>query len=352
MASISQATVANTAGESGTGVSDSGNRTELISASANPNVRHHFRNWADYRFDYVISNVRVEDESIDTTVTQRYGSTLTSGREFAFLRWTAETRTQETDHRGTDRKDERRLAQFSMQYVDRILFQPTASIGYEQIKDNTITEPPDGLIWSVGGVFQPGPRTSVQLSHGQRYGDPNSSLEASYKIGPKTTARINYSQVLETSQSLSLTELTSPTANLSQPDTGFSLSNNAFRQSTFDAEIDAERGRDNYRIEVRWSERKTDADGSINTVQSVRASWTRDLTRKLSGTVDLTYRTTDFGPTQSRVDDFITYRASLDYRLQSDLRTTVGYTGTRRISTQGGASYTENAVSFSLTAQF
>jgi uncharacterized protein (PEP-CTERM system associated) len=90
----------------------------------------------------------------------------------------------------------------------------------------------------------------------------------------------------------------------------------------------------------------------MNTVQSARAVWQRDLTRELDGTLNLGYRTTDFGPTQNRVDDFITYGIDFNYRLQSDLRATIGYTGTRRISTQSGSSYNENAVSFSLTAQF
>jgi hypothetical protein len=351
-ASINQATISNTAGESATAITDTNNRTQVISTTINPNVRHHFRNWADYRFDYVLSNVRVADESIDSTVTQRYGSTLTSGRDFAFLNWSAETRAQTTDHRGADRTDERRLAQLTLRYVDRILFQPTASIGYEKIEDNTLLEQPDGLIWSVGGLFRPGPRTDVQVSYGQRYGDSNTSLDASYAIGPKTTVRVTYSQALETSQSLSLSELTSPTAGLSQSNTGFSLTNNAFRQSDFTAELEAERGRNDYRFELRHSERETDADGSMNTVQSARAVWQRDLTRELDGTLNLGYRTTDFGPTQNRVDDFITYGIDFNYRLQSDLRATIGYTGTRRISTQSGSSYNENAVSFSLTAQF
>jgi uncharacterized protein (PEP-CTERM system associated) len=351
-ASITQQSIVNTGAESGTAITDNSNRTEVVSTSVNPNIRHHFRNWADSRFDYVLSHVQVADESIDTTTTQRYGTVLSSGREFSLLRWTAETRTQTTEHSNSNREDERRLAQLTMQYTDRLIFQPIASVGFEQIKDNTLTSPPDGLIWSLGGLFQPGPRTRIEATHGQRYGDPNTSLDASYDLSARTTIKATYSQVLETSQSLSLSELTSPTSNLSQANSGFSLTNSAFLQTDFTTSVDIDHERNDYRFEYRWSERKTDSDGSVNTVQSLNALWTREMTRAMNGRVNLGYRTTDFGPTQNRQDDLITYGVSVDYRLQTDLRAGLGYTGTRKISTSSGSSYTENSISFTLTAQF
>lgn len=352
-ASVDQRNVSNTTAESATGVTDEGNQAQVVAASINPNVRHHFRNWADYRFDYVLSNVRVEDDSIDTTVTQRYGSTLTSGRNFPNFRWNIQTLTQETQYRSSDREDTRRFAQLSVEYASWRVVQPTGSIGYERIKDNTLLQQPDGLIWSIGAVLQPGPRTRVAFSHGRRYGEPNNTLEASYEVSDRTRVSASYSQVLETSQTLSISELNSPTEGLTQQADGFSLTNNAFRQSDFDVNLVAERGRNTYRAEYSWSKRETDADGSTNTVQNVNAVWQRDINRKLSGTLNLGYRNTDFGPTQdNRLDNFFTYTVSLDYRLQEDLRSTVRYDGTRKISDSAGASYTENAVSFSLTAQF
>lgn len=352
MASISQATISATRGESATEITDQGNRTEVVVGMVNPNLRHHFGNWADYRLDYELSNVRNRDDVLDTTVTQQVRSTLTSGREFSFLRWTAETSASNTDYTGSSRTNERRLAQVSLQYVDRILFQPTASIGYEKIDDNSLVDQPDGLIWSLGGVLEPGPRMRVQFSYGRRYGDPNTSLDASYELGPRTTISAGYSEVLETSQSLSLAELAVQNPGLTRQDSGFSLTNNAFRQSEFTANLNAERGRNTYRLEARRSVRETEAEGSTTTVNGANAEWQRALTRELNGSLNLGYRNTKTEALTERTDDLVTVSVQLDYQLQSDLVSGIGYTGTRRISTDTGSSYTENAVTLSLTAQF
>lgn len=353
LASVDQRIVSNTSAESGTGITDDSNRTQVASVSINPNIRHHFKNWADYRFDYVLSNVRVADDSIDTTVTQRYGSTLTSGRNFPNLRWNIQTLSQKTEYKSSSREDTRRFAQLDVQYASWRYVQPTGSIGYERIKDNTILQQPDGLIWTVGAILQPGPRTRVAFSHGQRYGDPYNTLDASYEISDRTSITASYSQVLETSQGLSLDQLNSPTDGLTDQADGFSLTNNAFRQSDFDVNFVAERGRNTYRAEYSWSKRETDADGSTNTINNYNAIWQRQINPRLSGTVNLGYRSSDFGPTQdNRVDNLFTYSVGVEYRLQEDLRSGLEYNGTRKISDAAGASYTENAVSFTLTAQF
>jgi uncharacterized protein (PEP-CTERM system associated) len=353
LAEITQATTSPEGAESGTGITDQSNRTQIFAGTLNPNLRHHFGNWADARIDLTLANVRADSEDFEDTMSDALTAQVTSGREFAFLKWTVDLSSERTEFSESSREDERRLAQLELQYVDRILFQPIATIGYEEIEDGTLVDPPQGFIWSLGGLLEPGPRTSIRLTHGRRYNNPNTALEASYAVSSRTRLTASIEQVLETSQSLATGDLDADDEALISRGEGFALTNNTFRQDNFFIALDAERGRNAYRVEAAWSKRETDVENASSTVQSMSASWQRALSRSLGGALDASFRnteTTEIGGTSK--DRFLTFGIDLNYALARDWDAAFNYTGTIRTSDDETVEYTENAFTFTLTATF
>ena len=325
LASISQVNISQTGVESGAGLTDEANRTQAFAGTINPNYRQHIGNIADARIDYTYSHTQTEKDVVDKTETHRIAASVTSGRDFAFLKWTVDLSAEEKEFSESNRKDKRKLANLELQYVDRILFQPIATIGYETFEDETLADEPDGLIWSVGGLLQPGPRTSIRITHGRRYDDPNTSVEATYDITSRTKLGLSVDQSLETTQGLAISELSADEPPLDPASRGFSLTNNTFKQTDITAFLDAERGRNTYRVEARWSDRDTSATGEETIVQSITASWERDINRSLTGRLNASFRDTETTSiVTNRDDQFATVGVVLDYRLDEDWRTSLG----------------------------
>jgi uncharacterized protein (PEP-CTERM system associated) len=353
------------AAASATGLSDTDNRTTILSVNASPSVRHHFGNWADSEFRYTLSRVASGDTALGDTLTNRLTTTVNSGDRFTRLLWSIAVDGQTTDRSSDDRTVERRLAVTNTEYVFNAKFSLLASVGFERIEDDTLADQPDGLIWNGGFRIQPGPRTSVTVTYGNRFEDDNLFVDASYQIDPETTFTATFSDTVQTSQSLVRDDLTfigsDPAGTLVDTRTGepfsltnqaFSLNDRSFRQERFIALLSGSRGRNTFRAQARHEKRTFSEAERDEEVIGGSVGWGRELSRRADANLDFRYRNITFGAEEGREDDIVFLDLRYDYEIFHNLEGIISYDRTMRFSTEERGEFTENAVSLGIRAIF
>ena len=364
-ASITQALISSTSATSASGVTDTNNRTDQRTVSLSPFIRHHLGSWADIENRYTFTQSSSGGGGIDNTLTNQFTSTTRSGSRFQVLSWTLLADASTTDRPGSSRTDNRATARADFQYAFNRLFSALFGLGYEVVNDDTLTSNVNGLTWNIGFLATPGPRSSVRITYGRRFGADNLSMDASYKITTRTSVRAQFTQTITTTQRLDSTALgnLSVDANgaiintqtglpFTGDNSGFGLTDSAVRQDRFSIVLNGTRGRNTFNVQGFWEKRNTDATGVDEKILGVTAQFSRRLTRKLSANLTTTYRYDDFGTSDGRREHEIQFNGSLSYNLYRNVSGSLAYFRSVRSSSLGGTSFTENGVTVSLQAQF
>lgn len=364
-ASITQALISSTSATSASGVTDSNNRTSQRTVSLSPFTRHHLGRWADIENRYTFTQSSSGGGGIDNTLTNQITSTTRSGSRFQVLSWTFVADASTTDRPGSNRTDNRSSVRADFQYAFSRLFSALFGLGYEVVNDSTLNSDINGPTWNVGFLATPGPRTSVRITYGRRFGADNLFMDASYKVSSRTNISARFTQTITTTQQLNSTALGLLSTNVngviinsrtglpfSGNNSGFGLTNSAVRQDRFSIVLNGTRGRNTFNAQGFWEKRNTDATGIDEKILGVSAQFSRRLTRKLTGSLSTTYRYTDFGTSDGRREHVIQFNGSLSYNIYRNVSGSLAYFRSVRSSSLGGDSFTENGVTVSLQAQF
>lgn len=183
-----------------------GNSATVLTASGSPFLRYQLDKYVDFETRYRYGVTKSLTQGAQDSESHRFTQTAASGREFDDVLWGVTLDGGWTDYTGTatfgpsgDRTDKNFLSVASVEVPIVRQFSLAMSLGYETIEDQTLTDQPNGAIWSVGFRYRPGPRTTLQMAYGDRYDKRRVSGGLSYIISPRSSLTISYgNQVRQT----------------------------------------------------------------------------------------------------------------------------------------------------------
>ena len=373
-ASISQAIANSTGPISNSPAGQEVNRTEVKAFNISPYFRHHFGTWANTEAritDSVVSQGSGSQSAGTANLQGQNTNTLTesfhfgSGRRFTTLLWALDLASSKTTYDtglGDKSKD---TVDTNYTYIINRQFSLLGGVGYEDVKDPTVLQPPKGITWNAGGTWSPSPLTSVRATTGERDGGNATNVQAIHRFSSRTEITANYSDSLQTSQGLISQSLNFLTVDANgvlidsrtglpfvPGSTQFGLQNNTFRQKALRVRLIGSRRRNTFSGGINWENRKTEATGITDTVAGGDIQFTRQLSRISTGTVALSYGRHDYGTADGRKDDEISGALSYAYRLVKDADARLTYNLTWRKSNVSSQDLTENSVTLALVKRF
>ena len=177
---MSQQNISNTGRQDSTNIALTGNTTDVLTYSVTPIVRHHFGGIGDAEARYEFSKVDA-DGNAGSGKTTDLSTLISSGREFPKLPWSISTRNTRIDN-DSGSKTRFQNIEGTARYKFTRQYGVLASAGYESNDFASSRGDGDsGVIWSIGGIWTPTPRTSVEAGYTRRYFDPSYFLNASHR---------------------------------------------------------------------------------------------------------------------------------------------------------------------------
>jgi uncharacterized protein (PEP-CTERM system associated) len=373
-----------------------GNRTTVNSWRISPYVQHHYGNVVDMMLRYSRDGVDAGERNPFGSSTASSGSlSFNSGAAFQNVGWGVSYNHQEMRSRVTGpSSSSNALANLRLRYSRRLSF--TASGGYDEYDYQSLGGRTAGRNWTGGFIWTPSARTSLQASYGRRYFGKTGSLAASHHSRHSVWS-INYSDAITTTRQQFLLPSTIDTAALldtlfsaSIPDpvlrqqavqaylqsTGLPpslanninyLSNRYLRQKQLQAAVAFNWAHSSLVTSVFKTERNAlSLQQSDSQLLGSQLATLNDNTRQRGLSSVFTYRLSsrtaatananlsrvtsiDTGLTENHSQLRVGLARRLDRRLNAavDLRHVRGGSGA-----ETGRTYSENALSASLTAQF
>jgi uncharacterized protein (PEP-CTERM system associated) len=364
-ASIAQVVDQTTAPTSDSVTGQNVNRTETQAFEISPFVRHHFGAWADTEARYNYSGVSTETDRIEDVTIRSEQVRVSSGRRFTQLLWSLTALNSKTTNEGDEPTERERRVDTDFTYILNRHVSLLTGVGYEDIEDPGLTSQPSGVTWNAGLALQPGPRTSLRFTTGERNGDTTYDFEGSHVLSPRTSIRASYSESIQTSQRqlsenldfLAVDPLTgqfidSRTGLPFRTDDAFGLTENTFRQKRFTLGLSGSRRRNTFGAQLFWEERETEATGIVETGYGGNINLSRRMSPRLTGGLSLSYRTTDLGTVDERTEDEIGASTRLSYQVGNDVQATLSYNLTLRKVNNAPDDLMENSVTLGLTKSF
>ena len=336
------------------------NRRTIQNYTISPYIQRNLGTFATatlrYRASYTDSarpGTEVElNDILSDTYRHDASALLSSGQRFTRFRWDVEASYEKLDRQAGRADSETTTLRLLGTYVVNRMVSLVGSIGYEDFNDGTLQRRPDGVIWDAGVTLTPGPRTTLTVRGGRRYGDDNWSGDFTYEISERTRITAGYTEELSNSQSVLLDELiNNPDGDVVDPG-GFSLIGSGFKRKRAFTSLSGERGRSGFSVSGFWEKRVPDSGSRIEENYGGSVRFNHRFSRYLSGNVQGSYQNTEFSETQTREDDLYTGSAGLTYQLSQSISGGLTYIFTQRDSTEPFREIRENAVKVNVRATF
>jgi uncharacterized protein (PEP-CTERM system associated) len=340
------------------------NRTETRAYNLSPYFLHHFGTWAETRSQITYSQVDTDSEEVSDTGSLTESFVINSGRRFSRFLWSVTAVNSKTPREETPAIRERTIDGNGTYVLDSRL-SLLAGLGWQSTEDATLVNQPKGPTWSAGFAAQPGQKTSVRLTVGERDGGTTVDFESSYRLSARTALTASYNEELQTSQQQISDNLSflavGPDGTLIDSRTGaafvpgddnFGLQDETFRQRVFTLRLSGTRRRNTFSGVVRWESRETEATGVTETVLSTDLLLNRRISERASGGFGIGYAVTDFGTDNQAEEHEVTFSLNYGYQILQDAQLSLTYNLTlRNVNNQDGDFY-ENAVTAGLTKRF
>ena len=215
-----------------------GNRTTVNSWRISPYVQHHYGNVVDMLLRYSRDGVDAGERNPFASSTSSSGSlSFNSGTAFHTVGWGLSVNHQEMQNRlAGPSSSSNALANLRLRYSQRLSL--TASGGYDEYDYQSLGGRTSGRNWTGGFIWTPSPRTSLQLSYGRRYFGKTGSLAASHR-SRRSVWSINYSDAITTTRQQFLLPSTIDTAALLDTLFSASIPDPVLRQQAVQAYLQA-----------------------------------------------------------------------------------------------------------------
>ena len=376
-ASISQAYINNAGAFAPTNLTTNKNLQTVEAVNFSPYILHHLGSYVDTETRYRFSTVSTGAAGIGTQNTNQLISTITGGDYFGLLGWTLTSSYTKTNGLSTvagsaasNASNIDKLERLDVRYPIYDRLSATGSIGYESIKDPTLTTRPKGVLWDIGLRYDPSPYASVSFSYGHHPEGTDFAFSARYDVSAQTHLNASYTQTIETTQSLIAANLrgliVGPGGVLIDPRTGlpvtpgpsgpgvipFSLTNGSFLDKRFSLDATATRGRNTYSV-AAYDDRQSDQVGQANT-QAIGGTfnWFRQLWPNLTSNLNLGYARISFLDGTNRADNYYTASATFAYTLSPTVTAQLSLVRSDRESNQKQNSLVDDLVTLSVQKRF
>jgi uncharacterized protein (PEP-CTERM system associated) len=376
-ASISQAYVSTAGAFAPTNVTTNNNLQTVEAVNFSPYIDHHLGSYADTETRYRFSMVSTGAAGIGDQTSNQLISTIKGGDYFGLLGLTLTSSYTKTGGLSTttgtvgnaSSVDELERLDIVYPVYDRV--SATSSIGYEKIKDPTLTMQPSGVLWDIGLRYDPSPFVSVSLSYGHHPIGTDFAFNARYDVSAQLHLNASYSQTVQTTQSLIAGNLNGlvvgPGGVLINPKTGlpatpgqpfgpgvvpFSLTNGSFLDKRFELDATATRGRNTYSVTV-YDDRQSDQVGQSNTqAMGGTFGWIRQLWPNLTSNVNASYARIGYLDGSGRTDNYYAASASLAYTLSRTVNAQLSFSRSDRRSNVTQNNLVDDLVTLSVQKQF
>lgn len=189
------------------------NRTDVTTWSISPYLAHRFGSTADGLLRYTRDSVDGDDViGFRRTGGDTIQASLTSGTAFRTIGWGLNYSRQQLEGDLYGDSSTENLAANVRYYVSRRL-SLTANAGYDRYEYEGLNDGDEGANWSLGFIFTPSLRSSVQASFGRHFYGNTGSLALLHRTRHLTT-NITYADTITTSRQQFLLPATIDTAAL------------------------------------------------------------------------------------------------------------------------------------------
>ena len=345
-------------------LSITGNKTDVMTFSVSPYLRHHIGNYFDTESRITVDQVTNDTDGNSTRSRSRRAQfTATSGNKFLRAPWNVRFESQRLSNSDGSTSKFNRLDGEVRYRISRRY----ALIGQAGFEDNEFTSSQnsqDGPSWAIGLNWTPTPRTNIDFGYGQRFFDGNFFLQAQHRTRRLTFAA-SYRKDLTTSRQLQLERVLVPVVDDSglpilDPASGTQIevpvdsvnpTDEVLVQANFDASIRYRGRRTDGQLEVFRSERKFQVSSNENIVSGLRLQMSRRISRR--GTVSvsgLAQLTEDKAVNQE--DTRLQLNLRYAHTLGQNFRATAGLAHVTQDSNLANNDFDENRLTVGLLATF
>jgi uncharacterized protein (PEP-CTERM system associated) len=175
-----------------------GNRVEVKTWRVSPTLRHSFGRSADLLVRYTRDSVDAGKNLLSSGEGKQWVANLSSGKSFYTLGWSLDYNRQDLDNKlfGPSSSE---TSQGTLRWRLVRDFALTASAGYDSYDFKALGGRTAGHSWSAGILWTPSSRTTIKASAGHRYFGPSGSLDASHRMR-HTVFNVHYSDLITTSR--------------------------------------------------------------------------------------------------------------------------------------------------------
>lgn len=367
-ASITQQTLSRTGGQTasdrGAGTND---QSVVVNYSITPNFAHRYGNWAESDVIVAFSETRFLESDTGTASSQpdasrNYDVTtlLRSGPKFSVLQWEINAnRTFTTDD------SNRQTTELSGEYAVNRHVAVLARAGLEKIENFSVDGDTGAQNFWRGGVrLTPGPRSSIRMELGRRFGVTIFSGDASYQINSLTALTASYEEEVRTDRQSLNNNLNNIIRNASgalinaatgQPADPNSLDSDFQDRTTlqkdFALSLTGTSGRNTYAISGTANIKEEAGANTEDVVVGLTATLDRRIWPNLDGGVNANVSST-IQSASGAEDVILNSGAFLTYTLGQSFSGTLRYDYLNRDSQGEDNDVEENAISLSLQKQF
>ena len=356
----------------------SANRDTVQNYSVSPYLVNRFGGFATGELRYTFKQVLTSGgnaqgpgigsaSNLSDARTHSVSTSLNSGDDFARFHWSLSGSASESFVTG-DANVTRRDAALNLEYPVVRWLSVLGGAGYQKLDDGDPADKVDGPTWNAGVLLQPGPRTDLRATYGERDGGTSLDATFTYRISPRTTVTASYNERLETGQERVLQDLsfiaTDPnTGALIDSRTGLpfnpntsktGLQDNTTRTKRLTVSLHGTRGRNSFQaqgvVEKSREEGSNPSNGNED-AYSLSASFDRRLTPDLSLSVSASYSRDEFS-LNNRTDNDFGAGGSFSYAVFSNVDAFASYSFEKQISTDSTEEFLENRVSIGVRMSF
>ncbi|HEU4373100.1 MAG TPA: TIGR03016 family PEP-CTERM system-associated outer membrane protein [Telluria sp.] len=176
----------------------SANRAKVSTWRVSPYLRHRFGATASGELRYTRDSVKSGNSLLGDSTSNTLAASLSSGPAFHAIGWDLQASRQDLAD-SLDRKFHIQNSNATLRYRATQNLSPTASVGYDQYDYPKPGGSSAGRSYSLGFVWTPSLRTSIQATAGHRYFGPSYLLALSHR-SRGTVWTINYNDAVTTTR--------------------------------------------------------------------------------------------------------------------------------------------------------
>ncbi len=183
----------------GTDQTTSGEFAEISTVSIAPRLRYRRGNlWSgetSLNSSFLSSNGTVSDSQ-----TTELRARISSGTAFGKLGWTADYYSEATRYSSAGAQVDSQKIDLGSSYRVAPKIRLLANVGFEEFESDSLSEKQSGTSWSVGAIWQPTNRTSLQATAGHRFFGNSFGLNFSHRTR-RTTWGLSYTEAVNSTRS-------------------------------------------------------------------------------------------------------------------------------------------------------